>query len=79
MCSNCKPRETELYFDKVRRVSEAEMEFNRLWTCCQRCQGSLPNDVVCSNQDCPIFFKRKRAQMDAEDANHVVQRFDLSW
>ena len=79
VCSNCKPRETELYFDKVRRVSEAEMEFNRLWTCCQRCQGSLANDVLCSNQDCPIFFKRKRAQMDAEDANHVVQRFDLSW
>ena len=79
VCMNCKPRETELYFEKVQRASEAEVEFSRLWTCCQRCQGSLAHDVLCSNQDCPIFFKRKRAQMDAEDANRIVQRFDSTW
>ncbi|KAL4402294.1 DNA-directed DNA polymerase delta [Malassezia pachydermatis] len=79
VCDNCKSRETELYFEKLMRASAAEIEFSRLWTCCQRCQGSLAHDVLCSNQDCPIFFKRKRAQMDAEDAAKVVQRFDTSW
>jgi len=58
VCKNCKPRETELYFEKLMRSAEYEIEFSRLWTCCQRCQGSLAHDVICSNQDCPIFFKR---------------------
>ncbi|WFD23405.1 DNA-directed DNA polymerase [Malassezia equina] len=79
VCPNCKPKETDLYFEKLVRASEAEVEFSRLWTCCQRCQGSLAHDVLCSNQDCPIFFKRKRAQMDAEDTSRVIQRFDTAW
>ncbi|WFD30639.1 DNA-directed DNA polymerase [Malassezia sp. CBS 17886] len=79
VCANCKPRETELYFEKLMRSNAAEVEFSRLWTCCQRCQGSLSQDVLCSNQDCPIFFKRKRVQKDAEDASRVMQRFDLAW
>ncbi|PKI84340.1 Pol3p [Malassezia vespertilionis] len=79
VCKNCKPRETELYLEKLMRASSMEVEFSRLWTCCQRCQGSLSQDVLCSNQDCPIFFKRKRAQKDAEDASRVIQRFDASW
>lgn len=79
VCPNCKSKETDLYFEKLVRASEAEVEFSRLWTCCQRCQGSLAHDVLCSNQDCPIFFKRKRAQMDAEDTSRVIQRFDTAW
>ncbi|KAI3618406.1 hypothetical protein CBS9595_002769 [Malassezia furfur] len=79
VCKNCKPRETELYFEKLVRASALEVEYSRLWTCCQRCQGSLSQDVLCSNQDCPIFFRRKRAQKDAEDAARVVQRFDTAW
>lgn len=79
VCKNCKPRETELYFEKLMRASALEIEFSRLWTCCQRCQGSLSQDVLCSNQDCPIFFRRKRAQKDAEDAARVMQRFDTAW
>lgn len=79
VCKNCKPRETELYFEKLMNASAREIEFSRLWTCCQRCQGSLSQDVLCSNQDCPIFFRRKRTQKDAEDANRVMQRFDTAW
>ncbi|WFD45326.1 DNA-directed DNA polymerase [Malassezia psittaci] len=79
VCKNCKPFETQLYFEKLMRASSLEVEFSRLWTCCQRCQGSLSQDVLCSNQDCPIFFRRKRAQMDVEDASRVLQRFDTAW
>ncbi|SHO78176.1 Similar to S.cerevisiae protein POL3 (Catalytic subunit of DNA polymerase delta) [Malassezia sympodialis ATCC 42132] len=79
VCPNCKSKEMDIYFEKLARASEVEVEFSRLWTCCQRCQGSLAHDVLCSNQDCPIFFRRKRAQMDAEDTSRVIQRFDTGW
>ena len=28
------------------------------------CQESHVNEVICSNNDCPIFYKRKRVQKD---------------
>ncbi|KDN38570.1 hypothetical protein K437DRAFT_259358 [Tilletiaria anomala UBC 951] len=80
VCNNCLPRINEIYHDKMAKASSLEVEFARLWTCCQRCQGSLAQDVICSNKDCPIFFKRKRAQKDCEEAVKVLERFDVrSW
>jgi hypothetical protein len=28
-----------------------------LWSQCQRCQGSLHQDVLCTSRDCPIFYR----------------------
>lgn len=33
-----------------------------LWTQCQRCQGSLHQDVLCTSRDCPIFYRRKKVR-----------------
>ena len=80
VCNNCLPRIADIYHDKMAKASTLEVEFARLWTCCQRCQGSLAQDVICTNKDCPIFFKRKRAQKDCEEAVKVLDRFDShSW
>ena len=48
LCKNCKPREAELFMQKVAKVREVEENFSRLWTECQRCQGSMHQDVMCS-------------------------------
>ena len=42
---------------------------------CQRCQGTLHTDILCSNSDCPIFYMRIKAQNDLEDATKVLQEF----
>lgn len=34
--------------------------YSKLWTQCQRCQGSLLQDVLCTSRDCPIFYRRKK-------------------
>jgi hypothetical protein len=37
-------------------------------------------DVLCTSKDCPIFYMRKKAQKDVEDATAVLERFDMdSW
>ncbi|KAI0705141.1 DNA polymerase family B-domain-containing protein [Cytidiella melzeri] len=76
VCNNCRPRIGELYQKQVCSVSDMQVRFSRLWTQCQRCQGSLHQDVLCSSKDCPIFYMRKKAQKDVEDANAVLDRFE---
>ena len=41
VCNNCRPRIGELYQKQVASTSELQVRFSRLWTQCQRCQGSL--------------------------------------
>ncbi len=76
LCSNCLPRATELYETELVKMSQLEKKFAKLWTQCQRCQGSLHQDVLCSNKDCPIFYMRKKVQKDLSDCGHELQRFD---
>jgi DNA polymerase delta subunit 1 len=61
------------------RASTLEEEFARLWTGCQRCSGTVTQDVLCSNSDCPAFYSRRRAQKDVEEAERVLSRFDTTW
>ncbi|KAH9933323.1 DNA polymerase family B-domain-containing protein [Fomitopsis serialis] len=76
VCNNCRPRLGDLFQKQVTATSEMQVRFSRLWTQCQRCQGSLHMDVLCSSRDCPIFYMRKKAQKDVEDANTQLERFD---
>ncbi|KAF5355326.1 hypothetical protein D9758_006032 [Tetrapyrgos nigripes] len=78
VCKNCRPRMAELYQKQITTASELQVRFSRLWTQCQRCQGSLHQDVLCTSKDCPIFYMRKKAQKDVEDADTVLERFDVN-
>ncbi|KAF2723727.1 DNA polymerase delta catalytic subunit [Polychaeton citri CBS 116435] len=74
--SECRHRFPELYQKSLGKSSELEVRFARLWTQCQRCQGSMHNEVICSSRDCPIFYMRMKAKKDVEDAGLELQRFD---
>ncbi|PVG03060.1 putative DNA polymerase delta catalytic subunit [Serendipita vermifera] len=41
VCNNCRPRLGELYQKQMAQSSRLQVSFARLWTQCQRCQGSL--------------------------------------
>lgn len=77
LCMSCKPRESEIYLSKLGEVNTHQETFNKLWTECQRCQGSFHQDVICSNRDCPIFYKRKKIQMDLQSVQEQLDKF--SW
>ncbi|KAF8573753.1 hypothetical protein K439DRAFT_1399532 [Ramaria rubella] len=76
VCNNCRPKLGELFQKQITHTSERQVQFSRLWTQCQRCQGSLHQDVLCTSKDCPIFYMRKKAQKDVEDAANTLERFD---
>ncbi|KAL8473507.1 hypothetical protein ACS0TY_030371 [Phlomoides rotata] len=75
LCSHCKGREAELYCKSVANVADLEELFGRLWTQCQECQGSLHQDVLCTSRDCPIFYRRKKAQKDMTEAKVQLERW----
>ncbi|KAI5310841.1 DNA-directed DNA polymerase delta [Ascosphaera atra] len=76
VCADCRGRVPELYVRTLERASEQQTRFGRLWTQCQRCQGSLHGEVICSSRDCPIFYMRMKAKKDVEDAEKELARFD---
>jgi DNA polymerase delta subunit 1 len=78
-CTQCADRLPELYQHQLEVTNKLETKFSRLWTQCQRCQDSLHQDVLCSNNDCPIFYMRKKAQKDLDEAFGRLDRFDYEW
>ncbi|CAG8460463.1 9538_t:CDS:10 [Cetraspora pellucida] len=79
VCRHCKPKLGELYQKQLVTVNDFETRFARLWTQCQRCQGSLHQDILCSSRDCPIWYMRKKAQKDVQDASTVLEKFNCAW
>lgn len=77
ICKHCKGREAELYCRSVANVAELEKLFGKLWTQCQECQGSLHQDVLCTSRDCPIFYRRKKAQKDMAEAKTQLDRWNF--
>ena len=35
-------------------------------------------DVLCTSKDCPIFYRRKKAQKDVADASVILERFSTT-
>ena len=79
-CLACRPKEADYCIRQCEKTRQAEYDFARLWTQCQACQGSLYQTVLCNNRDCAIFYRRKKVQMDVEDATKALNEFpDLEW
>lgn len=80
VCASCRACEADLYLSNVDKLNEFEVKFSRLWTQCQRCQGNLHEEVICTSSDCPIFYMRKKVQKDLADQHKVMRRFGVpSW
>lgn len=77
VCKSCEEREGELYLSNIDKLNEFEVKFSRLWTQCQRCQGNLHEEVICTSSDCPIFYMRKKVHKDLADQHKVMRRFGL--
>ncbi|CAN8076161.1 unnamed protein product [Agarophyton chilense] len=79
ICRYCVPKEAEIYSKHLKGVVDLEKVYSSLWTECQRCMGEICHDVLCSNGDCPIFYRRRKAQKDLDSAAERLQRFEIDW
>ncbi|XP_055357344.1 LOW QUALITY PROTEIN: DNA polymerase delta catalytic subunit-like [Paramacrobiotus metropolitanus] len=76
LCEHCQKNGGEVYQNQIADLCQMEEKYHSMWVQCQRCQGSLHQDVICTNRDCTIFYMRKKAQKDLEEQGKIVQRFD---
>lgn len=78
ICKHCKPREAEIYMEKLAAVREAEVRFAQLWAAAQRIHGTVHSDIICTGDGCQChFYRRKKAQADVRLAQEVLDRFGL--
>lgn len=76
LCPNCINEGPRLYGNALTQMNYLENKFSRLWTECQRCQGSLHQEVLCSNNDCPIFYMRKKVQKDLSQQSTELAKWE---
>jgi len=79
LCKHCQGKALDIYCLKVVEVNILQKSFWELWTQCQRCQGSLIQEVICTNRDCPIFYKRKKIQNEIANGQKLLDKFDNTW
>lgn len=79
VCSRCEDKEADLYLEKITECSKLEKDHSKYWTQCQKCQGSLTKQVICDNDECPIFFRRQKAKKELGRVSDVLKKFQLSW
>ncbi|KAL7067947.1 putative DNA polymerase family B [Cryptosporidium serpentis] len=82
LCKSCIKIENQVSASlvcKLREFREKEIEYNALWTQCQRCQSSLFQDVICTSRDCPIFYRRTKVKKDIATIGEQLDRFKIDW
>jgi DNA polymerase delta subunit 1 len=77
LCQHCELKQADFYQHEMMQQHQLEERFSRLWSECQRCQGSLHEEVLCTSRDCPIFYMRTKVKMELETQHKRVMRFGL--
>ncbi|CCH59550.1 hypothetical protein TBLA_0B07320 [Henningerozyma blattae CBS 6284] len=67
LCSNCLGKSSELYVKALYDVRDLQEKYSRVWTECQRCAGTLHNEVLCSNKNCDIFYMRVKVKKELQE------------
>eukprot|EP00917_Polyrhabdina_sp_WS-2016_P024989 GHVP01053924.1.p1 GENE.GHVP01053924.1~~GHVP01053924.1.p1 ORF type:complete len:1002 (+),score=148.80 GHVP01053924.1:260-3007(+) len=79
LCYSCKDSWQTVTIQKINEQNTRAEKYSRLWTQCQQCQGSLTQLVICSNNDCPIFYMRSKAAIDVQEIADEINRLNESW
>ncbi len=67
ICDNCQPKTKQIYIERKIELNLSEKQYADLWVQCQRCQGSLHQDILCMSRDCPIFYRRIKAKKNLNE------------
>ena len=78
LCQHCETKQDQIFMGEMMELKQLEDRFSRLWSECQRCQGSRNEEVLCTSRDCPIFYMRTKVRMELETQNKRILRFGPS-
>ncbi|KAI5169103.1 DNA polymerase delta subunit 1 [Pancytospora epiphaga] len=80
LCDECSKDFPKHYMSLQADFDEKATQFNECWVECQRCQGSVLNEVLCVNRICPIWYKRTKLKKEIAPLQHKLDSLrKLSW
>jgi len=79
LCKACYSKAPQVYLEKTLQANQFEKAYQELWSECQRCQGSVCEEVLCTNRDCPIFYRREKVRQDMQRVRGELDKMSLSW
>lgn len=80
LCAGCLPHFGKYFPEAQKRFDEKAEKFSACWTECQRCQGSVINEVLCVNRVCPIFYMRIKVRSEITPLMDKLEKLrKLSW
>ena len=77
LCANCKTKEVEVYYSKVKHLAKCEQLHHQTFVQCQRIMGDNFKDVLGIARDSPMYYQMKKVQRDLKEAKETVARFDV--
>lgn len=75
ICRHCQPRTPLIFIQHMKRKQELEKRHAQYWSQCQRCQGSVMQDLICGNNDCSIFYARVFASRKLSAMDKIMRKF----
>ncbi|KAI4291937.1 DNA polymerase delta subunit 1 [Pancytospora philotis] len=80
LCTHCRKDFYTHYAALLQRYNEKTATYNKCWVECQRCQGSVVNEVLCINRICPIWYKRTKLIKELSPLQEKLAKVrGLSW
>ncbi|RVD93034.1 dna polymerase delta catalytic subunit [Tubulinosema ratisbonensis] len=80
LCDFCKKDFVKHFLTLQTEVENKKVVFSECWVECQRCMGSVSNEVMCVNKDCPIFYKRTKVMKDLETSYTKLEKLrNFDW
>ena len=79
ICETCLKTAPLIYMEKVMMAANSEKNFQELWAECQRCQGSVCQEVLCTNRDCPIFYRREKVKKEMDHMKCELDKMYAVW
>ena len=79
LCKKCNIHQLDICKKEYERMEESVREFEEIKMTCIDCQGSefSYEDILCSNSDCPIFYKRKKIELDVMEKQAIIDKLSL--
>jgi DNA polymerase delta subunit 1 len=66
VCKNCAPKATEIYDRLAEETRKVEERKDELIQTCKTCQGCDDWEIICVNTECPVFYRRPKAEAEAK-------------
>lgn len=69
------------HLNKIKEeIEEEKIIFGKCWSECQRCFSDRMNEVLCTNQNCDIFFMRVKAKKEVINKEKILKKLkNLKW